>query len=133
LQKGQVREVLVHGRTALKLQPDNPALLSSLAWVLATWPEPAIRNGTEAVALGQRAERLTGDQDPVSLRALAAAYAETGRFDEAVASSRQALKLAALQNNADLAGLLNAEIKCYQAGFPFHESTPAMAEKPRVR
>ena len=121
LQKGQVREVLAHSRTALKLQPDNPAILSSLAWVLATWPEASVRNGAEAIELGQRAKQLTGGQDPLVLRALAAAYAETGRFAEAIMSAQQAMELALRQNDPGLVVALRSELNFYRAGSPFRE------------
>jgi len=121
LQKGRVHEVLAHSRAALELQPDNPAILSSLAWVLATWPEASVRNGTEAIKLGQRAKQLTGGQDPMALRALAAAYAEGGRLAEAVTSAQQAMELATRQNNPDLIQALRSELDVYHAGYPFRE------------
>jgi protein O-mannosyl-transferase len=120
-QKGQVREALAHYRSALELQPDNPAALSDLAWVLATWPDTPVRNGARAVELAEQANRRTGGQDPVILRTLAAAYAEGGRFAEAIKSAQQALKLATGQNNPGLAAALRSELELYQAGAPFRE------------
>jgi Flp pilus assembly protein TadD len=71
--------------------------------------------------LTQQANQLSGGQDPMILRALAAAYAENGRFAEAVATARQALQLAAGQNNAALANTLQAQLGFYQAGTPFRD------------
>jgi superkiller protein 3 len=123
-QKGQVREVLVHSRAALKLQPDNPGLLSSLAWLLATWPEASVRDGAEAIRLARQANQLTGNNDPLALRALAAAYAETAQFPEAVATARRALQLAEGQSDAGLANILRAQLKLYQAGSPCRDGAP---------
>jgi Flp pilus assembly protein TadD len=124
LQKGQVREALAHCRAALKIQPDNPDTLSNLAWVLATWPDASVRNGTEAIELAQRANQLSGSKDSMTLRALAAAYAEGGRFAESVTAARRALQLADAQSNAALADALRSEIKLYQTGSPFRDTVP---------
>jgi hypothetical protein len=56
---------------------------------------------------------------------LAAAYAEAGRFPEAIATAQRALQLATSQNSATLAAAFEAELKLYQAGFPFHDPSPS--------
>jgi tetratricopeptide (TPR) repeat protein len=105
----------------LKLDPDNPDALALFAWTLATWPDVAVRNGAEALELAKRANQVTGNRNPGVLRALAAAYAEGGRFDEAVASAKQALTLANVQNDGALAEALKSEAKFYEAGSPFRQ------------
>jgi tetratricopeptide (TPR) repeat protein len=122
LRKRQVQEAATHYQTALKLQPDNARTMSNLAWVLATWPEAAVRNGTEAIQLAQQANQLTGGQNLMTLRTLAAAYAEGGRFVEATTAAQQALKLASTQTNTVLAEALRLEIKLYQSGSPFRDT-----------
>ena len=82
--------VLSHQR-ALAIDPDNLASADNLAWILATSPDPAMRDGARAVAL---AESVVERADPVhglQLATLAAAYAETGRFAEAVERQEEAL------------------------------------------
>jgi len=134
LEKGQVQDVLAHGQEALKLQPDNPDVLSLLAWVLATWPEASVRNGAQAIILAQRANELSGGDNPLVLRALAAAYAEEGRFTEAMSTARRAVQLAETQSNAMLADALRLHLKSYQAGSPFRVSvsgnTPENPSRP---
>jgi tetratricopeptide (TPR) repeat protein len=122
LQKGRVPEALTHLETAAKLQPDNALTLSGLAWVLATCPDAAVRNGARAVELAEQANQQTGGQDPMILRALAAAYAETGRFSDAQAAARRALQLAEAGSNAMLSDMLRLEMKSYQAGSPFRDA-----------
>ena len=51
--------------------------------MMATDPDPSVRNGSEAVRLAERAVQLTGAREPTLLDTLAAAYAEAGRFQEA--------------------------------------------------
>ena len=71
-------------QAALKAKPDYPDACNNLAWLRATSPEASIRNGKEAVVLARRAVRLSASQSPNFLATLAAAYAEVGRFCEAV-------------------------------------------------
>ncbi len=96
---------------AVVAAPDNPFLLDRLGWLLATSPEDGIRNGVRAVEVAERAVAVTGRQDTMSLDTLSAAYAEVGRFDDAVAAAREALALADRQGSGatvpDLAGRLS--------------------------
>jgi len=124
LQKGEVNKAIDHLQVVLKSQPDNADARNALAWVLATSPDPSIRNGNRAIELAQRANALSRGTNPVFLGTLAAAYAETGHFPEAIASAQQALQLAASQNNARAAAIaaaLQEQLKSYQAGSPFRD------------
>ena len=98
----------------LNSRPDDVALLNDIAWTLATNPNASIRNGREAVELAERAVRLSGGQQPAILDTLAAAYAEAGRFPDAVQTAEKALELATRQNKAALADSLRTRIKLYQ-------------------
>jgi len=72
------------------------------------------------VELAQRANQLAGGGNPVILRTLAAAYAEAGRFPEAVETAQHALQLAETPSNTALADVIRSQMKLYQAGIPFH-------------
>ena len=122
LEKSQVEAAIAHYQRALEIQPANAYFLNNLAWVLATYPKPEFRNGPWALDLAQQAERLSGGNNPAILGTLAAAYAENGRFPEAVATARRAFDLATAQTNAVNAGVLRANIALYQAGSPLHEA-----------
>ena len=91
----RTREAMSQYASALLIQPDFPDALDGLAWILSTDANPDFRNGTEAVKMAERACELTGRNDPVKLKTLAAAYAETGRFEEAMNTLRTAKDLAA--------------------------------------
>jgi tetratricopeptide (TPR) repeat protein len=120
LQKGSVDEAITHFQKALQIKPDYVEAQNNLAWMLATCPQASLRNGNKAVELAQRANQLTGDGNPVVLGTLAAAYAEAGRFPEAVETAQRALQLAGTQSNTALADDLRSQMKLYQAGLPFH-------------
>ena len=133
LEKGKAQEAIAHCRAALRIQPCNSDALSLLAWVLATCPEGSVRDGARAIELAQRANELSGGHNPLVLRALAAAYAEVGRFAEAVSAAKRALQLADPRSNAALGDALRFEIKLYQAGSPFRDTVPVTATRRLTR
>ena len=114
----------------MRVQPNDAALLNNTAWVLATNPNASVRNGTEAVELAERALKLSGGNEPAILGTLAAAYAEAGRFAEALATAHKALELAKRRNNQALADILRARIALYEAGKPYYESPSASLPGP---
>jgi len=123
--EGKVPEALEAWRAVLRIDPDHVSVLNQTAWVLATSPDASLRNGTEAVTLAERAARLTGGRQPAIYDTLAAAYAEAGRFDDAVKITTQTLDLARKQNNSRLAEALDARLALYRAATPFREDRPA--------
>jgi tetratricopeptide (TPR) repeat protein len=123
LQKGRMDEAIVQYQKALQIEPDNTEALNNLAWALATSPQASLRNGNKAVALAQRANQLTGGENPTILRTLATAYAEAGRFNDAMRSAQKAIELARAAGQQDLAGQINSELKLYEMGLPFHQES----------
>lgn len=99
---------------ALAADPDNPFLLNRLAWLLSTSPEEDLRNGLRAVQLAEHAVSLTNRQDIMSLETLSAAYAEAGRFEDAVVVGREALSLAEQQRNETAATDLARRLTMFQ-------------------
>jgi len=112
--KGMAAEAMAYYQKAIELQPQFIPAQINLAWMLATWPEPSVRNGGKAVVLAKQANQFSKDKDPLILRTLAAAYAEAGRFPEAVLTAKQALALAVTQSNTALTNVLQTEIELYQ-------------------
>ena len=111
-------EAIAQYREALKLRPDFPEVLNNLAWILAASADPQVRNGPEAVLLAERACKLTDYKKPLLVGTLAAAYAEAGRFPEAVVTAEKALSLAEQGNQPDVAARNRALLERYQAGRP---------------
>lgn len=108
---------------AIKDQPQFIPARVSLAWILATCPDQAVRNGKEAVALMEEANRIAGGTDPKILRTLAAAYAEAADFPDAIIAAQKALALARAQSKLQMAGELENEIELYQKKSPCRVST----------
>jgi hypothetical protein len=112
---------LAHWREGLQLQPNDPPALRRVAWVLATSPDAALRDGAEALAFAVRALELSGGKDAQALDALAAAYAEKGQFANATLTARRAQARAAQQNQPALARDIAARLALYEAGQPFRD------------
>jgi tetratricopeptide (TPR) repeat protein len=120
--QGQSQEAIAHAAKALDLQPANPDLQNALAWMLATAPQATLRNGARALELAAQASRSGGAKDPQVLRTLAAAYAEAGKFQDAVQTAQNALQVSEFQSNTEVSNMLRREIKLYQAGHSFEDA-----------
>ncbi|MDR3717819.1 MAG: tetratricopeptide repeat protein [Bryobacteraceae bacterium] len=116
---GRPAEGVREWRAALSLQRDFVPAMFRLADLLSSSPDDSLRNGAEAVELAERAANLTRGQEPSILDTLAAAYAEAGRFAEAITAARRALTLAVQLNDKALAAGVNARIALYEAQKPF--------------
>jgi tetratricopeptide (TPR) repeat protein len=117
-QAGQERAAIAEFEQLLREQPEWPPGEAALAWLLATAEDARIRDGARALQLAEDADRRTAHDNPEVLNALAAAYAENGRFREAVATAEQALALAPRRGPSALLTTLPARLAQYRAGQP---------------
>jgi tetratricopeptide (TPR) repeat protein len=130
--QGKTAEALAQWREVLRLDPNHVPVLTQTAWVLATAPELGLRNGAEAVQLAERSVKLSGGGDPAILDALAAAYAEAGRFPAAIETAGRALSLARQMNNHELAQAIDSRIALYRSRTPYRngpQPSPAPARR----
>ena len=102
-------------------QTGCPAL-SNLAWMLATCPDARVRNGPLAVEFAEKALKLSTPDDPIVLDIAAAAYAEAGRFAEAVETARRGLATAHKINDTQRAASLQSRIALYETRRPFRDT-----------
>jgi tetratricopeptide (TPR) repeat protein len=107
---------------ALQLQPQFIQAQISLAWLLATWPQASLRNGSQAVALMENANEFSSGKDSKVLRTLAAAYAEAGRFDDAIVTAQKAIAI--IKQNGQTNLLENNEefLDLYLKHQPYHQT-----------
>ena len=110
-------------RKGLAKAPDSIELLNSLAWLLATHPSAAFRNGPEALICAQRARVLDGSNSPRSSDALGAALAEVGRHGEAAATIRQILIQLPPDAPVALRLELDQRLSLYLAGKAFRSES----------
>lgn len=121
LAQGKTAEAVPYFQMQLRLQPDSVPALGRLAWILSTHRAAEVRNGKEALRLASRACELTKSSDPLILNSLAAAYAESGNFDEAVLSARRAIGAARSQGNTNLVAILQNLLRSYTANQAHRE------------
>ena len=94
LREGELERARADLARAVELEPSEPNGLNELAWLLATHPEPSIRNGAAAVRLALEGCERTRFEDEIILDTLAAAYAEAGDYARAVEFQKRAIALA---------------------------------------
>ena len=123
LRKGALKEAIAHYSQAVALAPEDPHSRSNLAWLLATSSDASIRDGAKAVELAQQAVSLSGGREPLFFRTLAAAYAETGRFSDAIAVIQQGVAIARVQGKTSLADLLEEDVLLYRQQLPLRRTS----------
>jgi tetratricopeptide (TPR) repeat protein len=121
-QKSRVDDALAQCQKALQIKPDSVEALNNLAWLLATCPDAHIRDGVQAVKYGERACELTHTNVTVLVGTLAAAYAEAGRYDDAIAAAQKACALAEKSGEQDLLEKNQKLLELYRAHQSYHEA-----------
>jgi tetratricopeptide (TPR) repeat protein len=123
-QQGKTASAIAQYREALRLDPDFADAANDLAWLRATCPDPAWRDGPEAVRLAERAVQLSGKTvDAALLDTLAAALAEAGRFDEAVQTAGRAQELALASQQPQLAEKIARRQDLYRQNLPYRSGS----------
>lgn len=125
--RGDTQRAVAEIEAVLAEDPRNLAALNALAWIRATHADPRWRDGAAAVRAAETACVLTQGRDAECLDTLAAAEAETGAFEHAVAAAQQALRRAEEAGAADLARQIGQRLELYRRGQPYHERRPAAA------
>jgi tetratricopeptide (TPR) repeat protein len=105
---------------ARQMSPRDDAILNGMAWMKATCPDKSIRNGREAVEIATRSCEFRKWSDWNSLDTLAAAWAESGNYGQAVKFEKEALRLN--QTPPGFETKMQQRLTLYQAQTPFRES-----------
>ncbi len=117
---GRVEEAIAEYRVLVGRDSSDLDALNNIAWIRATHPDPRRRDGAEAVRMAEQARDRSKTPVAVLYSTLAAAYAEAGRFRDAVSAGRRAVELARAERDAAAASRFAAQLACYRAGRPFH-------------
>jgi tetratricopeptide (TPR) repeat protein len=121
LRKGEIGQAIAQYQAALEFSPQSISTLNNLAWALSTCPDASLRNGAKAIELAEKADRLSGGKNPIFIRTLAAAYAENGRFTDAIETAQRALQLTTAQDNFALANKLEKDLDLYRTNVPLRD------------
>jgi predicted Zn-dependent protease len=119
--KDQEAEASKQLRYACLLNPQSADTMADLAWKLATDPSPAVRNGAVAVRLAEQACAVTAYHQTVHLVILAAGYAETARYSEAVQTAERAHAAASAAGDSRGAAVSRKLIELFKTGQPYRE------------
>ena len=103
----------------LRLVPNDVSMAGRLAWLLATCPDAEFRDGPRSLALAKRVCELTEYGNAHHLDILAAAYAESGQFRQAVETVRRAISLPSSSGRRSDVDAMRARLELYRAGRPF--------------
>jgi len=120
--QGKYHEAIEEYQATLQEDHDHLLALNDLAWILATAPDPHLRNGAEAVELAEKACQLTNYKTTLFVGTLAAAYAEAGQFDDAIKSADKAIIMATVEGNKTLVAKNKELLELYRARKAYHES-----------
>ena len=102
--------------------PDYAEAYNAEAWLYATCPDEKFRNGTKALELAQKACELTQWKDVSFIDTLAAAYAENGKFDDAVKYQKQAVDASRTERDTEwMTADLASRIPLYEQKQPYRE------------
>src|SRR5690606_33268287 len=121
LLQGREKEAAADLAAALRLEPDNAVAATHRARLLAASPDDSLRDGALALELAERARTLTDGKEFYALEALAAAFAELERFDQAIAEQTKALGLA---DSAKVRARAQAHLNLYQDHQPRRDPRP---------
>ena len=122
-------EALQRLRTAMDLHPGEPSFPLAVARLLAAAPDPRVRDGSEALALAQAVEETL--KTTAVAETMAMAFAELGRFAEAMEWQRVAMSGAAAAGQAGVSQRMAANLALYRLGRPCR--TPWRDDDPEHR
>jgi protein O-mannosyl-transferase len=127
---GHISDAVAHWRRSLEIHPGNLNARCNLAWVLATAPDPSLRDGGQAVELVEPIASGGRHRNASVLRILGAAYAESGRYNEAIDAAKRALRLIGRQGNSGVAEGLRLALASYEANQPLRD--PGLVDSPAI-
>jgi tetratricopeptide (TPR) repeat protein len=128
LKLGEYSRALADLEQARRLLPNLPNVYKNLAWLQATCPDPAFRDGSAAVANATRALQLANARPVEWLAILAAGHAEAGNFEEAVRLQTHCLAEARPE---DL-GAMKDRLELYRNGQPYRDGWPGLNRESRA-
>ena len=117
---GQVEEGIRYYEKVLEIEPKDLDALNNIAWIRSAHLEAAHRDARQAVLLAEQARDWSPEPNAVIFDTLAAAYAEAGRYEEAVAACGRAIELARAKGQEAEARRFEEHLALFRAGRPVY-------------
>jgi tetratricopeptide (TPR) repeat protein len=114
--QGEFAKAAADFQRAFELAPKDTTILSNYSWLLATAPDDKVRNGKRAVEMALQVCEVAGWDQPGLLENLAAAYAESGDFENAIKWQTKVVALLK-EDSAEEA----ARLELYRNHQPYHQ------------
>jgi cytochrome c-type biogenesis protein CcmH/NrfG len=111
---GKMRDAIEAYEAALRMIPDLPLALSSLAIIYSSSKDPEIKDQEKAIDLAERACRLNNYKSARFLMTLGTVYAEKGRIEDGMKTLKTALDRAESQKNEALSREIGEKIKAWE-------------------
>jgi tetratricopeptide (TPR) repeat protein len=117
--QGDYDKAIADYTKAIEINAKYAKAYNGLAWLMATCPEGRYRDGKRAVELAEKAVAL--DKGATFLDTLAAAYAEGGRFQEAIKTQERAITKRKQEGWTKDLPEYEEHLSAYKAGKPWRE------------
>jgi tetratricopeptide (TPR) repeat protein len=118
-----MKEAIQNYKKALEINPEMPTAMYQLAWIYATNSNDSDRNDKEAIRISKKLCEISKFNDPLSMDVLAAAYANAGRYKEAVEVAEKAYELAEKYQIKCLSNNIKERLELYRRGQPYRQSS----------
>jgi len=119
---GNVQLAIAQLKAGLREGPRWPLLARELAWIYATCERPQFRDADRALRLAVEADRRTQHRQPEFLDTLAAAYAESRMWSEALATGQRAIEMAIDLEQTENLAAMRQRLTAYHQHRPWREA-----------
>jgi len=134
LKMNRLQEAIAQFESVLKIEPNLHSTHNTIAWIQATYKDPALFNPESALVHAQRAADLTLDEhtgkytDSRVLDTLAAAQAANEQFDAAVETMQNAARVASAAGQDKLIREFQDRLQLYQNRQPYLEEPESLQD-----
>jgi tetratricopeptide (TPR) repeat protein len=118
-EKGDHDKAIADYTKAIEINPKYAEVYNNLAWLMATHAEDKYRDGKRAVELAEKGVALKDEAG--FLDTLAAAYAEAGRFQDAIKAQEKAITKLKQEGGTKYLLEFEEHLATYKAGKPWRE------------